>query len=426
MTKANRDGHRENTRGAARRPLLTVRLFLVTQALLVATSLLLTAPAARAEWLSPAPSAPAPQTTVPEPSNPSSSTESFRPPISIPVPGLTFSTIKAKSDTGYIDVPWLAEYVNAAYRYAVTIASIVAAVMFMVGGFQYLTAGGDKGRVDAGKKRITDALVGLLLLLGANALLRTVNSGLVSLTVLRVQTVPPKQFERISAQNMIAATGHAALPSGKMIGLAMKVAREKIPGDDFACFIYASMQEESGGRQDALGHDENAATDVFSVGARRQFINSGKMYSGATFPAAGCNDKSCQKQGPSVNDDIGTFDVTKPPDYGLDWRFSHGFGSGQSTIFPNSPPCAGKESMGRGFSINGRTCYTIPELLDSQKQAEAMVDHYKNCWGRTSNGSNVAAGYVCYAGTIAPDNPIILKRISNYEKCKTNPPASAP
>lgn len=381
---------------------------------------------ASADWLGSSTNQPAAPAAPPAPSNPSSSTESFRPTISIPVPGLSLSAIKTKSDTGYVDVPWLAEYVNAVYKYAIILASSVAVVMFMVGGFQYLSAGGDKGRVDKGKKRITDSIVGLLLLFGANTLLRTVNPGLVNLTTIRVQTVPPKPFERISPQNMIAATGHAALPSGQMIGLAMKVAREKIPGDDFACFIYASMQEESGGRQDALGHDENAATDVFSVLARRQFINSGKLYSGATFTPAGCNDKSCQKQGPLINDDKGTFDVTKPPDYGLDWRYSHGFGSGQSTIFPNSPPCKGKESMGRGFSINGRTCYTIPELLDPQKQAEAMVDHYKACWGRTSNGSDVAAGYVCYAGTIAPDNPIILKRISNYEKCKQKPPASAP
>ncbi len=134
---------------------------------------------------------------VPTPSNKADSTESFRPALTIPIPDVNFTKYTSRQDgtTKYIDIPWLAQYVNGVYKYAFGFAGLLATVMCMIGGFQYLTAGGDAARVTAGKKRITDALVGLVLVAGANAILRLVNPELVSPAVLSVLNVEKKVFE---------------------------------------------------------------------------------------------------------------------------------------------------------------------------------------------------------------------------------------
>jgi len=363
-------------------------------------------------------------------------TEQFRPNLAINIPTVTFEKIVRSTVPGtvgatavdVIDVPWIANYVAGVYRYATTAASLIAGVMFIMGGFGYLTAGGDSGKVSKAKERITNALIGLALVLGAYVMLLTINPDLVSLTSLQIKTVAKKTFTVIPPAAYQQITGQMPPPSGSgggsggtggtssggsgMFGMAMDAARARnIP--ELPCFVKASMMEESGGKVNALGHDENAATTVFSVGARRSFINSGRMYGGGTFTPAGCNDKSCQNQGPRVNDD--TFRPDAAPDYGLDWRYSHGFGSGQSTIFPNSQPCAGNVAQGRGFRM-GSHCYSVPQLLDPQQQVTAMVDHYQACWRR--GGGDPARAYVCYAGTIAADNPIILRRVSHYNACR--------
>lgn len=362
-------------------------------------------------------------------------TEAIGPRLSINIPGVTLQGIVRATEnvTGaatveVIDIPWISNYIAGVYRYAVSIAGLIAGVMFVMGGFQYLTAGGDSSRVSQGRERITNAVIGLLMVFGAYVMLLTINPDLVSLTSLRVRGVAKKTFETISPAAMQTLTGAPPVPVGTgggaagtagtsgggsgMMGMAMEAARQKgIP--ELPCFVQGSMKHESGGKQNALGHDENAATTVFSVGARRSFINSGRMYSGSAFQPAGCSDKSCQNQGPLRNDD--PFKPDQPPEYGLDWRYSHGFGSGQSTIFNASQPCPGQTAAGRGFRM-GSKCYTIPQIMSAEGQVEAMVNHYEHCWRR--GGGNVAAAYVCYAGTIAADNPIIVARVNDYNACR--------
>jgi Type IV secretion system pilin len=47
---------------------------------------------------------------------------------------------------------------------AIGLAGIAFFVMFVVGGFNYLTAGGDEGKVAGAKKTLTYAIAGLVLI----------------------------------------------------------------------------------------------------------------------------------------------------------------------------------------------------------------------------------------------------------------------
>lgn len=115
----------------------------------------------------------------------------IEPTLSVPIPNLRFSETKvinsSSGDFEDVRIPWIANYIQGVYDYAIGIAAVLAAAMMMIGGFQYLVAGGDSGKVSEAKKRITDALVGLVLALGAYVILTTVSGNLVNLPDIRLQ-----------------------------------------------------------------------------------------------------------------------------------------------------------------------------------------------------------------------------------------------
>jgi len=120
--------------------------------------------------------------------------------ISIPVPNVNFtdilfkSTVADEKTTNTYNIPWLAQYISGVYKYAVGIGGILAAVMMMIGGIQYLTAGGDAGRVAKGKEKISDAILGLFLVLGTYMILNTINPNLVSMQGLVINAVRPEPY----------------------------------------------------------------------------------------------------------------------------------------------------------------------------------------------------------------------------------------
>ncbi|KAA0206067.1 hypothetical protein EDM68_03605 [Candidatus Uhrbacteria bacterium] len=75
---------------------------------------------------------------------------------------------------GITQVAGLPDYINVAYRYLVTVVLVVAIVMVVYGGFRYLV-GASIGDIQAGKKIIVDAIVGMLIVLGAHTILSTIN-----------------------------------------------------------------------------------------------------------------------------------------------------------------------------------------------------------------------------------------------------------
>jgi len=86
-------------------------------------------------------------------------------------------------------IPWIGEYLAAIYKYAIGIVGIVAAIMLMVGGIVWLTAGGNPTQVSNAQGYITASLTGLVLALLSYTLLYTINPDLVSFKPIRVKMV---------------------------------------------------------------------------------------------------------------------------------------------------------------------------------------------------------------------------------------------
>jgi hypothetical protein len=94
---------------------------------------------------------------------------------------------------GIDQVDGLPDYINLAYRYLVTVVLIVAIVMVVYGGFRYLV-GASLGDIQAGKKIILDAIVGMLLVLGAYTILSTVNP---ATTILSLKAPEPIECQNL-------------------------------------------------------------------------------------------------------------------------------------------------------------------------------------------------------------------------------------
>lgn len=77
----------------------------------------------------------------------------------------------------------VAQYIGIMYNFLLSIVGLVAAVMMIIGGFQYLTSAGDTGKIGAAKSRMANAFIGMVLAFGAYAILNTINPALLNLKV---------------------------------------------------------------------------------------------------------------------------------------------------------------------------------------------------------------------------------------------------
>ncbi len=101
-----------------------------------------------------------------------------------PIPGLEGSGIK--SEDGYtwisnITVFNLADYLNTLFRLAISILIVIAVLMLMVAGVEYMTTESLFGKSQA-KSRIQNAIGGLFLALGTYLILNTINPNILDLT----------------------------------------------------------------------------------------------------------------------------------------------------------------------------------------------------------------------------------------------------
>ncbi|MFH0988041.1 MAG: hypothetical protein V1763_01580 [Parcubacteria group bacterium] len=86
-------------------------------------------------------------------------------------------------------IPWIAQYISAAYKYAVVLGSVIAVVSMMFGGIMYVVAGANASMVSKAHEMIKGPVLGLVLLLGSYLLLQTVNPNLVYLQPIEIPVV---------------------------------------------------------------------------------------------------------------------------------------------------------------------------------------------------------------------------------------------
>ena len=107
----------------------------------------------------------------------------FVPQIGIPDSEFEAGTKVLISGRSFID------YLRAIYNWSVGAIAVIAIIMIMIAGFQWMAAAGNPSAIGQARSRISSSLIGLLLAIGAYAILNFVNPSLVYLRTLDIGNV---------------------------------------------------------------------------------------------------------------------------------------------------------------------------------------------------------------------------------------------
>lgn len=120
-----------------------------------------------------------------------------KPELQIAIPTLgAFSEVEVAEDAegkAFALFPWIGEYIKAIYLYLVGIAGLIAILVLIHAGFEWMASGGNATAVEGAKKKILNASIGLVILFGSYTILNTINPDLVkfeSLTVRIIKGLP--------------------------------------------------------------------------------------------------------------------------------------------------------------------------------------------------------------------------------------------
>lgn len=96
-------------------------------------------------------------------------------------------TFTAPNRTSITEGTTLTQYLATIYDMSIGVAAILAVIMIVVAGFQYTASAGNETSISNARKRIQNAVLGLLLVLGAYVFLYTLNPAFVQ----NVFCIPP-------------------------------------------------------------------------------------------------------------------------------------------------------------------------------------------------------------------------------------------
>ncbi|MFA6098873.1 MAG: transglycosylase SLT domain-containing protein [Patescibacteria group bacterium] len=111
----------------------------------------------------------------------------------------------------------LGEYITAIYVFLVGVAGILASVMIIFGGIQYVVSFGSPDKISKAKDTIVSAMIGLALALGSYAILVTISPRLVEFTTLEVGEITAGKFLETEGQGAKGAV--AVAWSGKDVNI---------------------------------------------------------------------------------------------------------------------------------------------------------------------------------------------------------------
>jgi len=109
------------------------------------------------------------------------------------------------SSTGEIETgeAGFTKYIQTLFPFMLSVAAVLAFIMLVIGGMQYMASAGNQQTMGDAKDRMTNAVLGLLLAALSVLILRTINPELVSLrfTIPNINFVKPSPTELRSCIN---------------------------------------------------------------------------------------------------------------------------------------------------------------------------------------------------------------------------------
>jgi type IV secretory pathway VirB2 component (pilin) len=178
------------------------------------------------------------------------------PQLNVQIPGLTeqdlANSIKVDPVTGDQQTTLMGVYINGLYRFLLGVAALVAVLMVIIAGFQWMTARGNASNVTKAKSRLENVVVGLILLLGAATIATAIDPRTVNFKAL---TVPYIEYEDFP-------------PGGEDVDI---VARE-LSGErasSFSPYVIDASRNGISAAPEAIAALENAAEYLFQTYGER-------------------------------------------------------------------------------------------------------------------------------------------------------------
>ncbi|MCR4312276.1 MAG: pilin [Candidatus Uhrbacteria bacterium] len=175
------------------------------------------------------------------------------PALNVDIPGLDPKTdFVVSTEDGNIASNFIGVYITKLYSWLIGAATLVAVTMMMIGGMQYAFARGKAQLIDAAKKRISNAITGLVLLLAAYNIAFLINPDLVVLGSLTVPYVKgleyfPPEGEDIDVTPNTTLTGQTSRITGEYISAdsTMTVDADALAALQSAALAFHSSQGKS-------------------------------------------------------------------------------------------------------------------------------------------------------------------------------------
>jgi hypothetical protein len=160
--------------------------------------------------------------TTPAPANATTQSAPFKP--IVPVPGIT------NGNAISLTFP---EYVNRIFQLSISLSAILAVLVLIFGGFEYMTAEAAGGK-SKGMERIRGAITGLLLLLSVYIILNVINPCILQITVLTGTTSDPLHCSPHAPAAPPSTTTTNTTPGGQNTGQTSSNPQTLADG---ACFV---------------------------------------------------------------------------------------------------------------------------------------------------------------------------------------------
>jgi hypothetical protein len=106
-----------------------------------------------------------------------------------------------------------AELIMYFFNIGIMIGSFLAVVMVIMAGFNYLTSGGNPGKLEESKKRIQNSIFGIVILIGSYLILNTVNPDLMIIKINRLDCSDGIVFKTKDGLTKCLSDSAATLPS---------------------------------------------------------------------------------------------------------------------------------------------------------------------------------------------------------------------
>jgi len=197
-----------------------------------------------------------------------------KPSLRINIPGVSFtdpnSLARRVEDGGtFIYFPYIGEYIAPVYKYGVVAVGVFAVIMIIFAGFIWTTSGGSSERINEAKKRIVQAIIGLLIATTSYSLLYLINPELVDFRNLRVQVLAGTPLTDI--EDVDFSTGKAS-SSGEFENLSQAQSKTGPSADTQSSSCETKPSQTSGigettylGQLDCNSTKERKLTDIKNI-----------------------------------------------------------------------------------------------------------------------------------------------------------------